>query len=39
MYQMQWEMFTAEREWNDFISYDPVIQRRTCWSHTKNLSR
>lgn len=23
MYQMQWEMFVAEREWNDFISYDP----------------
>jgi putative phage-type endonuclease len=23
IYQMQWEMFVAQREWNDFISYDP----------------
>lgn len=23
IYQMQWEMFVAERQWNDFISFDP----------------
>jgi len=23
IYQMQWEMFIAQREWNDFVSYDP----------------
>ena len=22
-YQIQWELFIAEREWSDFISFDP----------------
>jgi len=25
IYQMQWEMFVAQREWNDFISFDPRV--------------
>jgi putative phage-type endonuclease len=25
--QIQWEMFIAEREWSDFISYDPRFER------------
>ncbi len=38
MYQMQWEMFIAEREWNDFISYDPRFKGELV-GHTQRIYR
>ena len=38
IYQMQWEMFVAERQWNDFISYDPRFKGKLV-GHIKRIER
>lgn len=39
IYQMQWEMYIAERQWNDFVTYDPRVKKQHLIGHTRRIER